>query len=232
MVFAGFWVNVDKGTGWQDMAGLAWAQFSRSLRDLSQTLEFCRLHLLGMNTVEHIVESYFRLCRNCFTYGDVKVVSGNNRQIDILAVSLTTGEQFHIECSVTHCKQWCPTAEKLISEFERKFSGVPRPKEGRNTDSTKGKNYGVAITGMYQRLGIDEAKINRIWICWTVKDPENLQKHLGRYCVRTGQKVEVISFRDRILPELLKAVSTANYDDEVLRTFSLFKQWDKQTAKK
>lgn len=32
-----------------------------------------------MNAAEHIVEAYFRLCRNCFTMTDRKVVGGNNR---------------------------------------------------------------------------------------------------------------------------------------------------------
>jgi len=38
-----------------------------------------------MNTAEHRVESYFRLCRKCFTIVDLKVPRGNNRQLDILA---------------------------------------------------------------------------------------------------------------------------------------------------
>jgi hypothetical protein len=181
-----------------------------------------------MNTVEHIVESYFRLCRKCFTYGDVKVAGGNNRQMDILAVSLLTGDQFHIECSVTHCQNWCPTSKKLIALFKKKFSGNPPAREGLNTDSKKGKNYGGAIGAMYSRLGLDLGKIKRIWICWTVKDPNNLGRHLIDYHARTGYAVEVISFRDQILPELMEAVSTANYDDEVLRTFSLIKEYEKQ----
>jgi hypothetical protein len=184
-----------------------------------------------MNTVEHIVESYFRLCRQCFTYGDVKVEDGNNRQMDILAVSLVTGDQFHIECSVTHREHWCPTAEELVAAFEKKFSGIPPKRDGVNTDSTKGKNYGGVIGAMYSRLGLDLGKIKRIWICWTVKDPDNLNLHVRNYHMRTGYIVEVISFRDCILPELMNAVSTANYDDEVLRTFSLIKEWQKQNEK-
>ena len=39
-------------------------------------------------------------------------------------------------------------------------------REGKNTDSRKGKRYGSQINGMYQRLGLDFAKIKRIWICW------------------------------------------------------------------
>ena len=84
---------------------------------------------------------------------------------------------------------------------------------------------------MYSRLGLDLGKIKRIWICWTVKDPDNLNLHLRNYLIRTGYLVEVISLRDRILPDLMNAVSTANYDDEVLRTFSLIKEWQRQNEK-
>jgi len=183
-----------------------------------------------VNTVEHIVESYFRLCRNCFTYNDVKVMSGNNRQLDIIAVSLSPNNQYHVECSVTHCQNWCPTSAKLIAAFEKKFSGHPTQKDGPNTDSTKGKRYGGAIHSMYSRLGLDLAKLKRVWICWTVKDPHNLATLVDHYYVRTGIRVEVISFLDEILPQLTEAVSTANYDDEVLRTFSLLKQRAAQIA--
>jgi hypothetical protein len=34
---------------------------------------------IHMNAAEHIVESYFRLCRGCFTLSDRKVKDGNNR---------------------------------------------------------------------------------------------------------------------------------------------------------
>jgi len=64
-----------------------------------------------------------------------------------------------------------------------------------------------------------------------VADSKNLEDLLARYHVETGMSVEVISFRDTILPELTRAVSTANYDDEVLRTFSLIKQWKEQESR-
>jgi|ERR1043166_2839013 hypothetical protein len=182
-----------------------------------------------MNTVEHIVESYFRLCRKCFTYADVKVEGGNNRQIDLLAVSLVSGEQFHVECSVTHCERWCPTPAELVLAFEKKFSGIPPAREGSNTDSSRGKLYGGVIRTMHDRLGLDKTKIQWVWVCWAVQDPENLEVAVRDYHLRVGYLVKVLSFRDTILPELMVAVSTANYDDEVLRTFSLIKEWRRQT---
>jgi hypothetical protein len=151
--------------------------------------------------------------------------------MDILAVSMVTGEQYHVECSVTHREKWCPTPEQLISEFQKKFSGIPPIRDGENTDSRRGKRYGAQITFMYRRLGLDIAKVKRIWICWVVKDPEDLRRALSEYFMRTGHSVEIISFRDVILPALMEAVGTSNYDDDALRTFSLVKEWKKQTKK-
>lgn len=52
-----------------------------------------------MNTTEKIVESYFRLCQGYFTIANTKVINGNNRQIDLLAVNLKTNEQYQVEVS-------------------------------------------------------------------------------------------------------------------------------------
>src|SRR5206468_2583281 len=122
----------------------------------------------------------------CFTYSDVKVINGNNRQMDILAISMLTGDQYHIECSVTHRERWCPTPEELIVEFQRKFSGVPPDHEGSNTDSKRGKRYGGPIIGMYRRLGLDFANIKRVWVCWMVKDQHGLERALSDHFIRTG----------------------------------------------
>jgi hypothetical protein len=84
-----------------------------------------------MNTAEHIVDLYFRVVRKCFTLNDVKVINGVNRQLDILAVNMITGDQFHIESSVTHEKGWAPKEEKLRDVFEKKFLGVPPKRKAR-----------------------------------------------------------------------------------------------------
>jgi hypothetical protein len=188
-----------------------------------------------MNTVEHIVESYFRLCRRCFTYTDVKVHRGNNRQVDLLAVSLESGEvaqQYHIECSVVPHKQWWRSCEELKADFDKKFLGIPPKRSGLRTDSGRGKTYGGNIRVTHQLLGFDLRKtMNWVWICWAVKDPENLPRLYTDYHLQKGIKTEVISFRDAILPGLMETVSTANYDDEALRTFSLIKEWKQQLQK-
>jgi len=171
-----------------------------------------------MNTTEKIVEAYFRLCKKCFTLPDVKVIKGNNRQIDLLAYNIKSSEQFHIETSVTHRLNWCPTANDLISKFNKKFFG-----------STLNIQR---IYNTYERYGFNPKKINRIWVCWAMRDKTgDFQEKINKYCRRRQiQKnpIKVICFRDAIIPALENEVSTAHYEDDSLRTLSLLKQYKKQ----
>ena len=184
-----------------------------------------------MNATEHIVESYFRLCRGCFTQTDRKVDSGNNRQFDLLAYDLKKDEQFHIEISVTHALTWCLTRENVGVEFEKKFFGAPAKRtstSGAATDYEKGRSYFPQIESAYQKIGFKPEKVKRVWVCWILKGKEEnsrpisfpfRSKHLNRVF-----DVEVLSLRDYILPELEKTIRLSNYEDEVLRTLSLLKQ--------
>jgi hypothetical protein len=187
-----------------------------------------------MNAAEHIVESYFRFCRGCFTLSDRKVVRGNNRQLDILAYQVKEKLQFHIEVDVTHRPNWCPTREKLGPEFEKKFFGAPPERMGKTagtTDFEKRKSYFPQIKKTYVAAGFSPAEVKRVWVCWIVKEEENTKplvlpfhsKHLKRTF-----KIEVLSLRDFVLPELENAIGTANYDDEILRALGFIKQRESQ----
>jgi len=188
-----------------------------------------------MNTTEKIVESYFRLCKKCFTLPDVKVIGGNNRQIDLLAYHVQTSEQYHVEVSVTHCQNWCPDKAELINNFEKKYFGVPPKKDGKNTDCSKGKTYEENIYNTYKAYGLNPNNIRRIWVCWTVIDTSNIENELKEYCTKRGitnNPIVVLKFRDQIIPALLKEVSTTNYEDDSLRTLSLLIQYEKQNKHK
>lgn len=188
-----------------------------------------------MNTTEKIVESYFRLCRDCFTMADLKVINGNNRQIDLLAISPKTDEQYHVEVSVTHQENWCPTPDDLFAEFEKKYFGAPAKREGKNTDYALGKTYEKQIYETYKSVGLNPRKIKRVWVCWTVVEADNIEGQLTAYCRKRGinkKALEILSFRDVVIPSLLGKVATSNYEDDVLRTLSLLQQYEKQQSKK
>ena len=182
-----------------------------------------------MNAVEHIVECYFRYCKRCFTMTDVKIPAGNNRQCDLLAYNAATQEQYHVESSVTHSKDWLLSTEQLREIFDRKFRGAPPKREGKKTDHAKGKTYFDNIIQAYRSVGFDPSKVQRIFVTWAVADEGNLESFLADYRSKHGMQVDVWSFRDLILPELMRGISTGNYEDEVLRTLSLLRQRDLQT---
>ncbi|MGA7886306.1 MAG: hypothetical protein WCA44_11235 [Acidobacteriaceae bacterium] len=183
-----------------------------------------------MNAAEHMVEAYFRLCRNCFTISDRKVAAGNNRQLDILAYDLRTKTQFHIEVSVTHRENWCCTFAELTGQFERKFLGVPPKRDGAvggATDFEKGKTYLPQIETAYVECGFSPADVKRVWICWMVKGEDNSKPIIAKFGLGHPKgpfEIEVLSLRDYVLPALEKKTGTANYDDEILRIIGFMKE--------
>ena len=187
-----------------------------------------------MNAAEHVVESYFRLCRGCLTFSDRKVLGGSNRQLDILACNLKEKLQYHIEISVTHRLNWCPTEEELRVEFERKFFGEPpvrKSKTGIGTDSEKGKSYFSKIEDTYRDIGFSPNDVRRVWVCWVVKGDEGCRSrivHFDSKRLNETFEIEVLSLRNCILPELKDAIGTANYDDEILRVLGFIKLQEQQ----
>jgi len=56
---------------------------------------------------------------------------------------------------------------------------------------------------------------------------------ISKYCKKMKlniDKLNVVSFRDEIIPALFDKVSTTNYEDDSLRMLSLLKQYQKQTG--
>lgn len=192
-----------------------------------------------MNTSEHMVECYFRLCRGCFTLSDRKVVNGNNRQLDILAYNLKEKLQLHIEVAVTHQMNWCPTRDELGIEFDRKFFGVPPNRMsnvGGQTDFQRGKSYFQQIEKTYSEVGFSPHEVKRVWVGWMLPNESENHKPLVLTHIpgnlSTEYEIEVLSLRDLILPQLEEKIGTANYDDEMLRVMSFMKQRRLQTASK
>jgi len=188
-----------------------------------------------MNTTEHIVESYYRLVKKCFTLSDIKVIRGNNRQFDLLAFHKPTGAISHIEVSVTHQLNWTATLEKLEPFVAYKFFGAARENSNRseNTDAARGKNYYKEICDTYEVYGIRPADVNRVICVWALPETEKqrnewLTRQARAHHIRAN-RVSFLFFRDEVIPELLKTIGRSNYDDEILRTLSFLKQYRQQT---
>lgn len=159
---------------------------------------------------------------------DVKIIGGNNRQCDLLAINLSTQEQFHVESSVTHDPNWAPSYDDLGKIFDSKFRGIPPKREGPRTDHSKGKMYFDNILQTYRSVGFDLTKVQRVFVTWGLKNEATLQSFLTSYGIEHSIPIQVYLFRDQILPALMDKISTSNYEDEVLRTLSLLRQRELQ----
>lgn len=186
-----------------------------------------------MNAVEQIVEIYFRHVRNCFTHADVKIENGNNRQIDLLAYSLKENKSYHIESSVTHMPNWNPIIADIENRIKYKFLGYPRPNNNQSsrTDSAKMKSYEDHIRKTYESHGMDWDNIIRVWVLWCKDKFENLD-WTYKFCEDNKlnpENLEILSFRDDIIPSLEGKIGTSNYEHEIMRTISLLSQYKEQT---
>jgi hypothetical protein len=92
-------------------------------------------------------------------------------------------------------------------------------------------SYLKQIDATYKSVGIDPKNIQRVFVCWIIKDEGAWATTLAEFQKKHGFGMSIVSFRDTILPALRDAVGTTNYDDEVLRTLSFIKEQDSQTKK-
>jgi hypothetical protein len=97
-------------------------------------------------------------------------------------VNLKTGDQYHVQSSVTHQDNWCPDTNELRSKFWQASRSV----------------------------GFDPEKVQRVWCCWDVTDGDNLPAFLGEYKAETGLVVTVLRFPDEVLAALLEAPEYAH----------------------
>jgi hypothetical protein len=186
-----------------------------------------------MNAVEQIVEIYFQKMLNCLTHPDIKVENGNNRQFDLLAYNIKTKKTYHIESSVKHELRWNPTINELIELIKFKFFGTLKDKnnKSKNTDKAKNKNYLEQIKNTYKIFGMNYDKINRVWVLWCTDKIEGkyfLIEKGKKYLEINQKKIEIISFRDIIIPELENSIGRSNYENDIIRTLSLFIERKKQ----
>ena len=175
------------------------------------------------------------MVRRCFTIPDVKIPGGNNRQIDLLAIRLAPRTSYHVETAVTHQLEWQPTLNNLIDLVNYKFFGAPRQRDLANprTDAARGKTYFENIESTYSSLGISTEEVLRVVCCWVIPDVEAEYQVWERSAAHKFlfEQFELLSFRDQVIPKLQEAIGRSNYDDEILRTFSLLAQYEKQTSR-
>ena len=184
-----------------------------------------------MNAPERIVEAYYRMVKHCFTMPDVKVIAGNNRQIDLLVFCPASNLYYHVETAVTHVRHWNYSESELAELVNFKFFGAPSQRDTANprTDAARGKSYLEPIKDTYASRGVDFDSVIRVMCGWEFPDGATQTVWKDSLALEfPTDRLELLSFRDQVIPDLRAAVGTANYDDDILRTLSLLTQYDSQ----
>jgi len=187
-----------------------------------------------MNTGERIVESYFRYNRDCLTIPDIKIDGGNNRQIDLLAWNPKTFTAYHVESTIAPSGRYFKRTrswENAYAIFQNKFFAQNKPQQTRNNIPPEDDAEYLKIKKVDQKYGFDPSTIHRIWVCWSLEDYDITKAGVDDYFEKrhiSAERVEVIEFRDTIIPELQRKIGSANYEDDVLRTFSFFAEREEQ----
>jgi hypothetical protein len=115
------------------------------------------------------------------------------------------------------------TTDETLKRFEIKFFGALKQTDTNNR--RRKESYFGEIRHTYNWFGFDFTRVKRIWVCWKAPDgdfQERLEKYNAEH--RHETPVEVVSFQNLVIPELMKHVKTAHYEDVSLRTLSLLRQ--------
>jgi hypothetical protein len=151
-----------------------------------------------MHPNEHLVEQYVRIVKNWFTISNIRYTK--NREIDILALD-SKGNAYHVEVDIHKGGlQWGPEGNDgwTVKEYkDKKFS-------------KDAKNF------IREKFGINETY--DIWVCWGIHP--NIKDHAKKEANKYG--IEIWEFKDK-LRELMDAVGTAHYGDDIIQSLSLIK---------
>lgn len=151
-----------------------------------------------MHPNEHLVEQYVRLVKNWFTMTNLHY--GINKEIDILALD-TKGKAYHIEVDLHKGGlQWGPEGDNYLSVKEYKDKKF-------NPEAKKfiKKTFGIN-------------KTHDIWVCW------GMQSKVKTYALKQAKKhkIEIWEFKEKVR-ELMDAVGTSHYGDDIIQALSLIK---------
>jgi len=119
--------------------------------------------------------------------------------------------------------------ERLIEIFTKKFLGFAKPKAKRQ------EPFLGEILDTYNQFGIREISKRVICVWYSeVKIDElktELKKRLDKKYHKYVNTLEIWSLRDKVITSIVKEMGTSNYEDEVLRTISFYREFANQTNK-
>lgn len=141
----------------------------------------------------HIIEKYFQVVHGCFTMTNIRC-RGSRKEIDLLAVNLTTGTKYHVESRVR-------TTQKLRKE---------------NMDSIVKKKFDHPAIKETIKGFFGEPKYHR----WLVIQPQKVDPDLENVAKEIGID---IWFIDVIVRMIMRKIARFGSRDHVLRTLEIVK---------
>jgi hypothetical protein len=151
-----------------------------------------------------------QLVKGCFTMTNIMLEGG--KEIDLLAINPQTNEKFHVEVRVPTGKGF-----RLRIKDTQTKKGY-KHKRGLDTLNEIKFAHPVVTAKIQQIFGNKEYK--RVLVVWDVENDEVIEQ------AKTTYDIEVWRISD-ILNEMMKALETKPYRNDVLRTAQLISKMQK-----
>ncbi len=152
----------------------------------------------------HIVERYLQLVKHWFTMTNVMLDGG--KEVDLLAFDPRTGEKYHIEVRVATGRGF------RIKLLDTQTHDGRKHKRGMDTLNEIKFSPPSVIKACKEIFGCDDYK--KVLVVWDVQEPDVIEQTKKLY----GIEIWRIS---NMITELLNAVGTKAYRDDILRTVQL-----------
>jgi hypothetical protein len=152
----------------------------------------------------HIVERYLQLVKRWFTMTNLMLDGG--KEIDLLAFDPHSGEKYHIEVRVATGRGF------RIKLLDTQTHDGRKHKRGMDTLNEIKFSPLSVINACSEIFGCDEYK--KVLVVWDVQETNVIEQTKKLYGIEIWRISDMIT-------ELLKAVGTKAYRDDILRTVQL-----------
>lgn len=162
----------------------------------------------------HIVDRYMQLVRKCLTMTNVML--GGGKEIDLLAFNPVSGEKFHIEVRIATGRGF------RLRMIDTQTKNGRKHRRGLDTLNEIKFVPPIVVNSVKEIFGSPEYK--KVLVVWAVQGDEVIEQAKAVY------NIEVWKLSD-IMSEMMKAIGTRSYRDDVLRVIQLISKMKSTVAR-
>ena len=152
----------------------------------------------------HIVERYLQLVKHWFTMTNVMLDGG--KEVDLLAFDPRSGEKYHVEVRVATGRGF------RIRLLDTQTQDGRKHRRGMDTLNEIKFSPPQVVNACNEIFGCDEYK--KVLVVWDVQEPDVIEQAKKLYGIEIWRISDMIT-------ELLNAVGTKAFRDDILRTMQL-----------